>query len=106
MRGDATTRRRDETARGRLSERTTRGRDGGAQRGDATTTNLRNETMRGRCNKRTMLLREEALTGVIAAADTAVKGGGEEAGDLCKDCMLSLSDSSIDKSSSIPFSRT
>jgi hypothetical protein len=30
-------------------------------------------------------LREEALTGVIAASDTAVKGGGEEVGDLCKD---------------------
>jgi hypothetical protein len=27
-------------------------------------------------------LREEALTGVIAATDTAVKGGGEEVGDL------------------------
>ena len=44
-RGDATTRRRDETTRGRHSERTTRGRecgmttrrDGGVTRGDATT---------------------------------------------------------------------
>jgi len=39
-------------------------------------------------------LREEALTGVIAAADTAVKGGGEVGvGDL-------LSSSSIEESSS------
>jgi hypothetical protein len=33
-------------------------------------------------------LREEALTGVIAPADTAVKGGGE-VGDLRKDKTLS-----------------
>jgi hypothetical protein len=50
-------------------------------------------------------LREEALTGVIAAADTAVKGGGEEVGDLCKNCTLSSS--SIEESSSLSksFSR-
>jgi len=38
-RGDTTTR-CDETARGQCSERTTRGQDGGAPRDDTTTTNL------------------------------------------------------------------
>ena len=53
-----------------------------------------------------LLLREEALTGVRAAADTAVKGDGEEVGDLCKDCMLSSSSIEELSSSSKSFSRT
>jgi hypothetical protein len=51
-----------------------------------------------------LLLREEALTGVIAAADTAVKGGGED-GDLRTDCKLSSSSIEESPSSSKPFSR-
>jgi hypothetical protein len=51
-------------------------------------------------------LREEALTGVIAAVDTAVKGGGELGELRSNDCTHSLSDSSIDESSSNHFSRT
>jgi hypothetical protein len=50
-----------------------------------------------------LLLREEALTGVIAAADTAVKGGGE-VGDLRKDCTLSSSLIIESSSSSKSFS--
>ena len=37
---------------------------------------------------------------VIAAADTAVKGGGELGELRSNNCTLSLSDSSIDESSS------
>jgi hypothetical protein len=51
-----------------------------------------------------LLLREEALKGVIAAADTAVKGGGE-VGDLRKDCTLSSLLIEESSSSSKSFSR-
>jgi len=51
-----------------------------------------------------MSLREEALTGVIATADTAVKGDGE-VGDLRTDCKLSSSSIEESSSSSKSFSR-